>query len=222
MKTLKYIFAIGLIVVSFHGFSQKSLVIGKDTINRLDAKNLKQGKWVFYDASQQPQVMCAFKNDTIVGNRIFIVDTGKVLVREPIKEGKEHFVFVNKGQKVKGWFDEKGQIFLENTSDSLKKDSCITYLIGVPAVYQFGQKDLLDEIDAVLKPHKQQLKGNKLVIEFLINKSGMTQMIDVKLAKPDEKLEQKIRIAMEKFDRWQPAFNGWKTEPYKKQVVLNY
>lgn len=222
MKTLKYIFAVGLFVVSFQGFSQKSLVIGKDTINRLDAKNLKQGKWVFYDANQQPQVMCSFKNDTIVGNRIFMVDSGKVLVREPLKEGKEHFLFVNKGQKVKGWFDEKGRLFFDIPSDSLKKDSTITYLIGVPAVYLFGQKNLGDEIEAVLKPHKSQLKGNKLVIEFLINRSGMTEMIDVKLSKPNEKLEQKIRVTLSKFDRWQPAFNGWKTEPYKKQVVLNY
>ena len=50
----------------------------------------------------------------------------------------------------------------------------------------------------------------------------MTEMIDVKLSKSDEKLERKIRISLEKFDRWQPAFNGWKSEPYKKQVVVNY
>ena len=204
------------------GFTQKSLVLGKDTINRLDSKSLKQGKWVFYDANQHPQVMCSFKNDTIVGNRIFMIDSGKVLVREPLKDGKEHFLYLRKGEKIRGWFDTRGKAFYDNPADSLKNDSVILYLIGVPALYQFGQKNLGEEIEIVLKPIKKQLTGNKLVIEFLVNKSGMTELIDVKLAKGNEKLEQKIRSTLETFDRWQPAFNGWKTEPYKKQVIVSY
>jgi hypothetical protein len=211
-----------LLSLSFYSFSQKSLVIGKDTINRLDARSLKQGKWVFYDANQHPQVMCSFKNDTIVGNRIFMIDSAKILVREPLKEGKEHFIYLRNKEKIRGWFDEKGKVFYEIPSDSIKSDSVIIYLIGVPAVYQFGQKNLGEEIETVLKPMRKQLIGNKLVIEFLINKSGMTELIDVKLAKLNEKLEQKIRLSLESFDRWQPAFNGWKTEPYKKQVIITY
>jgi hypothetical protein len=222
MNIYRITIVICLLSLSFVSFSQKSLVVGKDTINRLDAKSLKQGKWVFYDVNQHPQVMCSFKNDTIVGNRIFMIDSGKVLVREPIKEGKEHFLYLRKGEKIRGWFDLKGKAFYENPSDSLKNDSVVFYLIGVPAVYMFGQKNLGEEIEETLKPIKNQLKANKLVVEFLINRGGMTEMIDVKLAKPNEKLEQKIRSSLEKFDRWQPAFNGWRTEPYKKQVVINY
>lgn len=217
-KTLTCLFAI----VSFQTFAQNFIVVGKDTINRLDANYLKQGKWVFYDASFKPQVMCSFKNDTIVGNRIFLLDSGKAMVREPFKDGKEKFTFVTKSQKVKGWYDEKGKLFLDNPADSLKLDSSITYWNGVPAVFQFGQKNLGEEIETVLKPIKKDLKGIKIVIEFLINRSGMTEIIDVKLSQPDEKTEQKIRNLMSGFKRWQPAFNGWKTEPYKKQVVLNY
>jgi len=222
MFKFKYSVAICCLLLALQSFSQKFLVVGKDTINRLDVKSLKQGRWVFYDANQKPQVMCSFKNDTIVGNRVFMIDSGKILVREPIKAGKEYFLFVSKGVKIHGWFDGKGKLFYDNPSDSLNKDSLISYLIGVPAVYMFGQKNLGDEIDEALKPLKKQLKANKLVIEFLINRSGMTEMIDVKLNKPDEKLEQKIRTFLLTFDRWQPAFNGWRTEPYKKQVVINY
>ena len=222
MTYFKNLITLCIILSAFQTYSQKCLIVGKDTINRIDTKNLKQGKWVFYDSYEKPQVMCSFKNDTIVGNRIFMIDSGKVLVREPLKEGKERFTFIKKGIKIKGWFDKKGNILFDNPADSVKKDSSITYLIGVPAVYQFGRKNLGDEIDESMKPLKKDLKGNKLVITFLINKSGLTDKIDVKLEKQDDKLSQKIKDALKTFDRWQPAFNGWKTEPYKKQVVLNY
>ena len=222
MKLFKLIIVFCFTVFTLQGFSQKSLVIGKDTINRLDSKNIKQGKWVFYNANQQPQLMCSFRNDTLAGKRIFMVDSGKVLIREPLKNGKENFLFVNKGIKVKGWFDTRGKLFFENPADSAKNDSLITYLYTVPALYAFGQKDINEEVDAVLKPFLSQLKGNKMVIEFLINRSGIAEMIDVKLVKPNEKLEQKIRDLLVGFDRWQPAFNGWKVVPYKKQVVIDY
>ena len=222
MKIVKPIIAISLLLLFLQGFSQKSLVVGNDTINRLDARYLKQGKWVFYNANKQPQVMCAFKNDTIVGKRIFMIDSGKVLVRESQKDGKENFLYVNKGAKIKGWFDVKGNIFFENPLDSVKKDSSLNYWYGVPALYAFGQKNINEEIDALLKPYISQIKGNKLVIEFLINRSGISEMISVKMEKSNEKLEQKIRSLLLNIDRWQPAFNGWKIEPYKKQIVVVY
>lgn len=222
MNILKGIAVLFFTLITVQLSAQQHLVVGKDTINRLDSKNMKQGKWVFYDSDFKPQVMCSFKNDTIVGNRIFLLDSGNALVREPLHDGHERFTYVSKGKKIKGWFDEKGKLSFDNPADSLQRDSAITYWYAVPAVYQFGQKNLGEEIEVLMKPYKKELKETKIVIEFLIDRSGKAEIIDVKLSKPNDKLCQKIRVEMTKFDRWQPAFNGWKTEPYKKQVVLNY
>lgn len=204
------------------GFAQKNINTSNDSINRLDNQKLKQGKWVFTDAMKSPLIICSFKNDTIVGKRIFIIDSTTIMIRDQRQVSKERFILLKNGEKYRGWFDSKGNISFENPADSVKSDSSIQYLAAVPPVYAFGNKNLGEDIDEILKPYKKELKGNKLVIEILISKSGIVETIDLKLEKNNQKLETKIKNSLKQLDRWQPAFNGWKTEPYKKQVIINY
>ena len=220
-KSLTLFFAVAFFALS--GFAQGIFCENRnDTINRLDSAGLKQGLWVFF-ANGTERMTCMYVNDTIVGNRTYIVDSSTKLVRHPIVDTRENFEILKNGVVEKGFFDySNGEILSEKTNGTSSLDSTIQFIMGIPPLYAFGTKNISVEIERLVEPLRSKIKKNKVLIEIMIDKSGRQHQVSISMLKKNAKLELVIRAALTSLDRWQPAFNTWNTQPYKKQIVLTF
>ena len=219
MKFLFIHFAVMFFILNIPCYSQQT-----ETINRLDFLNRKQGTWIFNDMNGNERMRCVFKDDSIISSRIYNLESAKAKIyRKNTENGQEPFVYYSSRKNLNGWFDTKtGDINLQEDSSSTILDTAVQYLMGIPAVYAFGKKNLDEEIDKIVAPLKRKFKNNKAVIELMINDDGLIAWVVVNLDNPNTKLENMLLQPLQSMDRWQPAFNTWEPQPYKKKIVVNF
>ena len=195
----------------------------KDTINRIDGKKMKQGVWIFQNTNGSVRMLCTYKNDSILGSRNYYIDSVTTLERFPREDNKERFVLTKNSKEIKGWFDFKTSDIHSEAGYNIEQiDTSAQFLMGIPALYSFGKKNLMREVDKLLAPYANKLKGNKLVVEIKVDGNGIPDLVTVELQNSNKKLEGELKALFMKLDRWQPAFDTWNTQPYKKQIVITY
>lgn len=194
-----------------------------DTINRIDIRGKKQGMWVYYLTDGRERMSCRYEDDSLVGKRVYTIDSSIFLHRYPVVEGREPFEVYKFGSEEKGWFDYKtGEITLLSGRSAESLDSTIKFLMGIPPVYEFGRENLSDKIEDLVYPLRKSNKGNKAVVEMLVDRNGMLTSVSIRLTKPNKKLEEQLKQILWGFKRWQPAFDTWHNQLYKKQLVLTF
>jgi hypothetical protein len=195
----------------------------KATINLIDAKGMKQGTWVFYAQDGSEKMTCTYKNDRIDGVRVFIIDSVTTLHRAPLVNKVESFE-LHRGDVVeKGVFDfNKKTIVFANGRTAETIDSNVKFLMGVPPLYGFGERNAIDAIETRVDSLRRIAKSNKAVIDLSIDKNGIVLSTSVKLTKPHKKLEVALQGIYSSMGRWQPAFDTWETKPYKKKIIITF
>jgi len=221
MKILKY-FALAVCTMVFTTASCQPPV-SSDAQNKIDTLNRKQGTWVFRLQDGAERMRCMYKNDSLHGARTYTLDSATTLERFPAENKQERFVFRKGTVSIQGWFETpSGTIHVEEGRSTGELDTTVQYLMGIPALYASGTKNIMDEVDNMSAPLKKTFKNNKAVVEIAVDRNGKVTSVTMKLDKPDKKLEGALLPRLEKLDSWQPAFNTWQTQPYKKQIIINF
>jgi hypothetical protein len=213
MKSLSFF---SLLLLSLSVWSQDT------QINYLDEFNRKQGKWVFYDENRDTALVCMFRNDTVMGERIFYKAGKPEIARTWISADEERFVYFYKGYPVKGWFDRTGDpTFTESRYNSLRDRMAALYSSGNLLSYYGTSKEALNVyIKNSLAKAKGRLAKGKLMIELSITEDGIVEK--VKVLTGEVKKETELLKIFYTMGNWQPAFQNWSCVASTVKVPLEF
>ena len=240
-----YYFLTLCLISTFVCQSQSTIAWGKEKINRIDENNQKQGKWVFFEASQAVAMVCEYRNDTIAGNRTFYANNQPLIIREPrgLKVNKkmpkskpvfmERFTYLKNSKKILGYYDKAGKVFLDSKADtSYKNDIQNLYIKEIPSIYNFGFEDLNVAIAELMGPIKKPASNKSdgtppeptplhvMLVELSLNANGKVE--NAKIINEKSEYEGPIMAAFMSMKRWQPAFRTWITEPSGTTLPFNF
>lgn len=197
-------------------------------LNAVDKQGRKQGDWLFFDKKGNVLMQCQFRNDKVVGPRVFFNEGDTVLVRLTPTDSLEHFIYYFNNEPVNGVFVQNDQSFrieLDHLPIGFGKEELAElkrwYAVKIDPVYMFGTQNLIDYFSAAYYKSNTIPNWNHTFV-VTINASGKVTHVECPTRDEiwTENVENEVYGMFYNMGRWQPFFDTWETRDIKVTMSL--
>jgi len=194
------------------------------TINQLE-NNKKQGMWRICDPTKKLIMTCEFKDDSIISDINYFLDSIQIMSLKKGKNSEELYVYRNNdiiecqmkkdGNKT-SFVDRNNKEFDKELQDWLFEH------ISIQAAYIGGNAELLELIKSNIDLSRVKGKKGTVKIQFVIDENGY--LINPKIVERSSKLlnDEALRV-IKLIPRWQPGnqFGKFVKCLYTVPIVFN-
>ena len=203
MNQLAYIISL-CVLLPLLSRGQDYIVSENDTINRVDTKGQRQGKWVFRD-DKAVMILMHFENDKPKDTILYYENNLLRLVYIKTKTDTTFYTYYGDNYQCNN-FVTKVPLNYCDENTHINNDISRFFLYEIFPVYYGGEEAMTEYLEKQVKAFPSNETG-KVKVLFTLDKTGKPSGVKIKES-GNEKLNEYCIKAIENMPRWQAGFQG--------------